>query len=348
MEANLNRNKPALGKGLASLLPNAASASRAKSVLGDLANLPPAEPMREPVGLNNPATNMPAAVADQNRAASVSAPQPMAGNQERIPGITMADVDQIIPNQFQPRRDFDASALKDLCESIKANGVIQPLVVRRGTDGKLHLIAGERRLRASKMAGLRQVPVVVRKSTDKEALEIALVENVQREDLNCVDVALSYFQLLEDFQLTQDEVAVRVGKDRSSVANHLRLLKLPESIIDDLRSEKLSYGHGKALLAVSDPLKRMEIRNKVVEKSLSVRETERLVSDALTGNAPKRGRKKKGLTDDEEGQLLSAAERVGRALGARVNFKGDLHRGALVVEYFSKEDLDRLVDQLLS
>lgn len=345
MEAHIQKNKPALGKGLASLLPGAGS-GRARSVLGELANLPPAEATaRGP--FNNPATDMPAAIAEENRAASASAPKTATSGAERIPGITLADVEQIVPNQYQPRRDFNEAALKDLCESIKANGVIQPLVVRRGADGRLHLIAGERRLRASKMAGLKQVPVVVRKSTDKEALEIALVENVQRQDLNCVDVALSYFQLMEDFHLTQEEVAARVGKERSSVANHLRLLKLPEPIIDDLRKEKLSYGHGKALLAVADPLKRMDIRNKIVEKGLSVRETEKQVAELLTGTAPKRGRKKKGLTEEEEGQLVSVSERVGRALGARVSFKGDLHRGALVVEYFSKDDLDRLVEQLL-
>ena len=240
--------RPALGKGLASLLPGAAAnpAALARQIMGDM-----------------PAPSTPALGPDANL------------SRDRIPGITMADVDQIVPNQYQPRRDFAEGALKDLAESIRTHGIIQPLIVRRGEDGRLHLIAGERRLRASKLAGLKLVPVVIRKTTDKEKLELALIENIQREDLNCVEVALSYFQLSEDFRLTQEEIAKRVGKDRVSVANHLRLLKLPESILEDLRKSVLTFGHGRALLSVADPVKRMEVRNKIVEKSLSVRETER-------------------------------------------------------------------------
>jgi ParB family chromosome partitioning protein len=312
---NKPHSRPALGKGLASLLPAAA----------------PMKTVREEVlaPFSQETDNIP--------------------TKERIPGITMADIDSIVPNQFQPRRDFDEGALKELAESIKENGVIQPLVVRKGEAGRLMLIAGERRLRASKLAGLKQVPVVVRKSTDKEALEIAIVENVQREDLNCVDVALSYFQLMEDFKLTQEEVAQKVGKERSSVANHLRLLKLSEAIISDLRTEKLTYGHGKALLAVADPLTRTMIRNKIVEKGLSVRETEKLVADALTASGEqKQSRKKRGLSGEDETMMRGVSERIGRAIGSKVSYKGDSHRGAIVIEYFSREDLDRLVDQLLS
>jgi ParB family chromosome partitioning protein len=263
----------------------------------------------------------------------------------RIPGITLADVDQIIPNQYQPRRDFAEEALKELAESIKTHGIIQPLVVRRGEDGRLHLIAGERRLRASKLAGLKQVPVVLRKSSDKERLELALIENIQREDLNCVEVALSYFQLSEDFRLTQEEIAKRVGKDRVSVANHLRLLKLPESILDDLRKGALSFGHGRALLSVADPVKRMEIRNRIVEKNLSVRETERLASDSLA-EAP--AEESLALeADPVKMELKEFSERLGRALGTRVKTKGDKYRGSIVIDYFSREDLERISTQLM-
>jgi ParB family transcriptional regulator, chromosome partitioning protein len=320
-------NRPALGKGLASLLPGASSspAAKAKQLLGDL----------------------PPAAASQAQATPPPPPvDPVSQGRERIPGITLADLDQIIANQFQPRRDFNDASLAELAESIRANGVIQPLITRRGEDGKLHLIAGERRLRAAKLAGIRQVPVVIRKSSDKEALELALIENIQREDLNCVDVALSYFQLSEDFQLTQEEIAKRVGKDRVSVANHLRLLKLPESIIQDLRESKLSFGHGRALLSVTDPLRRMEIRNQVVEKQLSVRETERLVAEALMQDGLQKERRRK-KDEDLPAEVRVFAEKLGRALGTRVKTKGDQYRGSIVIDYFSKEDLERISEQLL-
>lgn len=327
-------NRPALGKGLASLLPGAAAnpAAMAKSLMGDLPPPSPAAAVKMPP----PPPATPAASVAQD---------PVVANKDRIAGITMADIDQVVANQFQPRRDFDDVALIELSDSIRANGIIQPLITRKGEDGKLHLIAGERRLRAAKLAGLKQVPVVIRKSSDKEALELALIENIQREDLNCVEVALSYFQLSEDFQLTQEEVANRVGKDRVSVANHLRLLKLPESIIQDLREAKLSFGHGRALLSLSDPLKRMELRNAIVEKGLSVRETERLVADVLVQSGE--AKEKKHKDDKLPPELRSFSERLGRALGTRVKAKGDQYRGSITIDYFSKEDLDRISEQLL-
>jgi ParB family transcriptional regulator, chromosome partitioning protein len=324
-------NRPALGKGLASLLPGAAATNPAviaRQLMGDVpAPAAPDESLQQPVG-----TPPPLPAAD-------------GLNRDRIPGITLADIDQIAANQFQPRRDFSEEALAELAESIKAHGIIQPLIVRRGEDGKYHLIAGERRLRASKIAGLKQVPIVIRKTTDKEKLELALIENIQREDLNCVEIALSYFQLAEDFRLTQEEIAKRVGKDRVSVANHLRLLKLPEPFLDDLRRGVLSFGHGRALLSVTDPLKRMEIRNLVVEKQLSVRETERLVAESLVQAEEKLEEEKPA--DPAKMELKAFSERLGRALGTRVKTRGDQYRGSIVIEYFSKEDLDRLSIQLL-
>lgn len=307
---NTTTNRPALGKGLASLLPAAA-------------------PMAQPQGVPVPSM------------------EEATPNKERIPGITMAEVDAIIANQYQPRRDFDTSALEDLAASIRANGIIQPLIVRRGDDGRLHLIAGERRLRASKLAGLRQVPVVIRKTSDKEALELALIENLQREDLNCIDIALSYFQLMEDFQLTQEEVATRVGRDRASIANHLRLLKLSEEIIQDLREGKMAFGHGRALLALPDPMQRLEARKKILANHLSVRDTERLTAELLAA-IPGAQARKRNKKEPQEEALVHLAERLGRALGTRVEIKGNPLRGAFQIEYFSREDLDRLSDKFLS
>jgi ParB family transcriptional regulator, chromosome partitioning protein len=347
MNTNTNANagaskqpaRPALGKGLASLLPGAAPSpvEKAKQMMGDI---PSVEQAAQPAAQPAPAV-APSAPAEAPAAAEAA---PIA-SKERIPGITLADVDQIVANQYQPRRDFDETSLLELAESISINGVIQPLVVRKGDDGKLHLIAGERRLRASKLAGLKQVPIVIRKSTDKEALELALIENIQREDLNCVDVALSYQQLAEEFRLTQEEIAKRVAKDRVSVANHLRLLKLPESILGDLRSGRLTFGHGRALLSVTDPLKRIALRNRIVEKSLSVRETERLVAESMVQDKGSEEKAEKSAGPSAE--LLSFSERLGRALGTKVKTKGDQYRGSIVIEYFSKEDLDRISEQLM-
>jgi ParB family chromosome partitioning protein len=324
--------RPALGKGLASLLPGAAAnpAALARQIMGDV-----------------PAAGASAAGPAMPAPAAVSPPAMPDPSQGRIPGITMADVDQIVANQYQPRQDFQEGPLQELAESIRAHGIIQPLVVRRGEDGKLHLIAGERRLRASKLAGLKQVPIVIRKTSDKERLELALIENIQREDLNCVEVALSYFQLSEDFRLTQEEIAKRVGKDRVSVANHLRLLKLPEAILDDLRKSVLTFGHGRALLSVADPVQRMEIRNRIVEKSLSVRETERLCAETLNANADAPSEGKDEARDAAKAELKEFTERLGRALGTRVKTKGDKYRGSIVIDYFSKEDLERISLQLL-
>lgn len=313
MEKQTQPNRPALGKGLASLLP-------------------PID--REPVG--KPA------------AAEVAEPKldRVEERGPRLPGIAMIDTDSIETNVFQPRRDFDEIALQELAESIRSKGVIQPLIVRRGTDGKYLLIAGERRLRASKIAGLQQVPVVVRQSSDKETLEIALIENIQRENLNCIEIALSYYQLMEDFQLTQEEVAKRVGKDRASVANHVRLLKLPEEIIKDLREGKLSFGHGKALLALKDTPQRMRIREQVLKENLSVRETEALVTELLA-NTETANEADSEETVTLKTELRHVSQRIGRAYGAKVAVKGNGHRGTIVLKYFSREDLDRLVEQLL-
>lgn len=336
--SNKTQNKPALGKGLASLLPNAGSNPTIRQILGDIP--PPAAP--ETTSTPNSAFS-----AQKQQSTPPVPPAEALQAKERISGITMMEIDEIVPNQFQPRRDFAEASLAELAESIKSNGVIQPLVIRRTDDGKYSLIAGERRLRASKLAGLKQVPVVIKKTSDKEALEMALIENIQREDLNCVDVALSYFQLSEDFKLSQEEISKRVGKDRTTITNHLRILKLPETIIEDLRSARLTFGHGKALLTVQDPLRRVELRNKIIEKSLSVRETERIAAGTLLAPSQAKQKDKKPEDFKESEELKGFSERLGRALGTKAKIQGDRFRGTIVIEYFSREDLDRIGDQIL-
>jgi ParB family chromosome partitioning protein len=206
-------------------------------------------------------------------------------NRDRHPGIAVVSIDQIKANEFQPRRDFDQQALEELAQSIRENGLIQPLVVRKSGD-KFELIAGERRLRASKIAGLKAIPIVIRKSTDREALELAIVENIQREDLNCVDEGLAYFQLMQEFQLSQEELAKRMGKERATIANALRILKLSDYILAELKKGSLTRGHAKALLAIEDQAAREKFAKEILEKSYSVRQAEKMAQDL---KAPKAG-----------------------------------------------------------
>lgn len=282
--------------------------------------------------------------------AIAAGPQVPVGGHERIPGITFADLEDIVVNPYQPRREFDETAIEELAQSIKTNGIIQPLVVRKGTYG-YQLIAGERRLRAAKKAGLKMVPIVVRKSTDREALEIALVENIQRQNLNCIDESLAYVQLMQDFHLTQEEVADRVGKERSTVANFMRLLKLPAAVIEDLKTGLLSFGHGKALLGLEEQEQRLQARLRIIDGKLSVRATESLIeemkkrvaipaADGSTGNAA--GVEPTPLVT----RLNSISSDLTKKFGVKAEIKGTDRKGKIVLSYRKREELDRLIELL--
>lgn len=313
--------KPALGKGLASLFPPSNSIPAAPGVSGAVSAGPPVT--------------------------TPTSPSQESASRDRHLGISMANVDEIQANHFQPRRDFEDQALEELAQSIRSNGIIQPLVVRKTSKDGYELIAGERRLRAAKIAGLKQVPIVIRRSTDRETLEIALIENIQRQNLNCIDEALAYFQLIQDFSLTQEEVSDRVGKDRATVANYLRLLRLPEAIIDDLKKQVLTFGHGKALLALDDVELRLRARNQIIEKRLSVRETEALVESFK--NAPG-----KNLSQDENAgvptpisnRLNNLSHELARHWSAKVEIKGSEKRGKIVIHYSTRQDLDRILERM--
>jgi ParB family chromosome partitioning protein len=246
-------------------------------------------------------------------------------------------------NQYQPRRSFEDEPLDELAQSIRANGIIQPLIVRR-TDSGYQLIAGERRLRASKLAGLKQVPVVVRRTTDKEALELALVENIQRQDLNCVDEALAYQQLMSEFQLSQEEVAVRVGKDRATVANFLRILRLPEVILSDLRSGALSFGHAKALLMLDDSEAKLSLRQKIVEGKLSVRQAEALAQQGRsTPAANAQASPADAPSDPVKARFLTLSQTLTRIWSAKVELQGSRRKGKVVFHYENPEQLERML-----
>jgi ParB family chromosome partitioning protein len=191
----------------------------------------------------------------------------------------MVDVDKVIANKAQPRKIFKEKDLLELSESIKENGVIQPLLVHE-KDGMFEIVAGERRYRASKLAGLTKVPVIVKRATKKEVLVMSIIENVQRSDLNCVEESLAYFQLMNEFELTQEEVAKKIGKERSTIANYLRILKLPKDVIVSLQKELLSFGHAKVLVSLNDDELTKRLANEVITKNLSVRELEELAKNA--------------------------------------------------------------------
>src|SRR5687767_13888971 len=257
---------------------------------------------------------------------------------------TEVDVDQISPNEHQPRHRFEDARLDELAQSIKANGVIQPIVVRK-VDGGYRIIAGERRWRAAQRAGLTRVPVVIKEvaaGSDAQLLEMALIENIQREDLNPIDQAAAYEKLSTEFRMTQEEIAAAVGKDRSSVANHMRLLKLPQEVRAEVAAGRLSMGHARALLATADEGSQRHIAREVVARHLSVRETEAMVKRA--------GREV--VASQQRGPVVSdvhtraAEEKLRMALGARVRINRRGKGGRIEVDFANEDELQRLFEHL--
>lgn len=244
-------------------------------------------------------------------------------------------IEEVKPNRHQPRKVFDPEKLRELVASIKEKGVIQPLIARR-IDGGYELIAGERRWRASQMAGLKQVPVVLRDVRDSEMLELALIENIQRAELNPIEEAEAYQKLVDDFDFTQEELSIRVGKERSTIANHLRLLKLPELVKSDISNGKITTGHAKVILGLNTPEKQLEAHDIIVKKGLSVRETEALVKRVAKGQPVKRIHK----TSTE---IASLQEGLMRYLGTKVRIAGSGKKGRIVIEFYSPDELERLV-----
>ena len=248
-------------------------------------------------------------------------------------------IEEIRPNKEQPRKTFVNEKLEELAASIREKGIIQPLVVLR-REGHYEIIAGERRWRAAQKAGLREVPVVIQDVSDDTALEMALIENIQREDLNAVEEAEAYHALLERFSLSQEELAKRVGKERSTVANALRLLRLPAEIKRDLAEERLSMGHARALLTLEDPEEQRSARDEIVKGRLSVREAEALVKRKKAGVEPKA---KKQPEDADQRDLL---ERIQRHFGAKVALRRSGRGGKLEISFSDLKEFARIVDIL--
>jgi ParB family chromosome partitioning protein len=258
--------------------------------------------------------------------------------------IQMVPITQILANQFQPRKKFVQEDLESLAESIKQNGILQPILVRRKGDGVYELIAGERRLRAAKLASLSKVPVVIRNSKNDESTILALVENLQRKDLNPMEEAKAYSQLIKEFGLTQEKIAEKVGRERSSTANILRLVSLPSEIQRLIELEKITIGHAKVILGFGNSKMQITLANRIVRNQLSVRDAERLIKNnpSLLKKVPK-----KGKTISSPNSHTAVEEQLQKQLGTKVTIRSKRRGGELTVTYYSEEDLKRIVDVIL-
>ena len=254
--------------------------------------------------------------------------------------VSALSVEQILPNRCQPRTTFTEDELSELVESVKEHGVLQPIVVRRKGDGMYELIAGERRVRAAKIAGLATIPALVRNSNDEKALAMALVENIQRQDLNPMEEARAFSRLMGEFALTQDLVARSVGKDRSSIANFLRLLSLPKEVQQFIESGALSLGHAKVLAGISQASLQISLAKRIVSHRLSVRQAEQIVAGQKNDRLSKSPKRDLSRFHDLEEQLR-------KQLGTKVQVRGGVKRGRVIIQYYSEEELDRITSMIL-
>jgi ParB family transcriptional regulator, chromosome partitioning protein len=257
-------------------------------------------------------------------------------------GLTMAPVTAISPNPHQPRTEFDAKGLAELADSITEHGLIQPLIVTHSGNGRYTLIAGERRWRAAQMAGLTELPVVIKEATPQAMLELALIENIQRADLNVLEEALAYRQLIEEFNLTQDQVAQRVGRSRPAVANSVRLLDLPSNIQKAVVDGRISGTHARTLLPLPTPEQQTAVMNAIIQQELSVRQTEAVVRKMLAGQRPS-PRPARTLPAD----LLALQSRFQESLGARVSIQKGPAGGKVVIHFYSDEELQTIYETIV-
>jgi len=258
--------------------------------------------------------------------------------------ILALNINAVLPNEYQPRKLFNDTALNDLVASIKEKGIIQPVIVRKTSETAYQLIAGERRWRAARIAGLSSIPAIVKDAAPEDALELALIENIQREDLNPLETAEAFQRLLNDFKLTHDDISKKVGKDRATVTNYLRILKLPLEVKKLIADGSLSIGHAKALLQVEQQRVQIEIAGKVMKHGLSVRETEALCKKGSTLNVSPKIKKTK------DPQIASLEEKMMHSLGTKVRLihKSNKKGGRIEIEYYSLEELDRLLEILIT
>jgi ParB family chromosome partitioning protein len=261
--------------------------------------------------------------------------------QQGAAGISEVELDKIEANPFQPRTKFDAEALEELAASIREIGLIQPITLRKNGEDKYQIIAGERRFRAAQLAGLKSIPAYVRKAKDDSMLEMALVENIQREDLDAIEIAVSYQRLMEELQFTQEEMSSRVGKKRSTIANYLRLLKLPAIIQKGLREKVISMGHARAIINIEDQDTQTMIYNQIIKYGFSVRKVEEIVRDL---NSDEKEETKEKSKEKLPKEYLNLKKQLGSIFSSRVGFSMDEKgKGKIVIPFKSADDLDRIV-----
>ncbi|MDB5272216.1 MAG: ParB/RepB/Spo0J family partition protein [Chitinophagaceae bacterium] len=276
--------------------------------------------------------------------------QPLKSNRDdKGPSIDQISIDSIEMNPYQPRTHFEEEALQELSESIKLHGIIQPITVRRLSVGKYQLISGERRTQASKRAGLKTLPAYIREANDQQMLEMALIENIQRENLNALEVALSYQRLISECKLKQEELGDRVGKKRTTVNNYLRLLKLPPDIQAAIRDQRLSMGHARAIVNVEEADKQLYIFNQILNEDLSVRATEELVRNI--GQKRKEqtpaAKAKAEASSSNSGEINQLQTRLSSHFGTKINIKSDkIGKGEIKIPFVSVDDLNRILDIL--
>ncbi|NLY85421.1 MAG: ParB/RepB/Spo0J family partition protein [Tissierellia bacterium] len=249
--------------------------------------------------------------------------------------VEYIDINLISPNKNQPRKNMDKKALAELADSIKAHGLIQPIIIRK-VGKKYEIIAGERRWRASKIAGLEEIPCIIKDIDDKVSSKYALIENIQREDLNPIEEAIAYKKLMEDYDLTQEELAKELGKSRSYIANTVRLLNLHEKVIEYISKGQLTAGHGKALLSIKDKEKQLQVAEEIIKKGLNVRDVENISNK----------KDKKKDKDKKEPYIIEVEENLMRILGTKVNLVQGKKKGKIEIEYYGNEDLERIIDIL--
>lgn len=263
----------------------------------------------------------------------------------RAGSISEIDLENIRVNPFQPRTHFNREALEELAKSIKVQGIIQPITVRKLAENEYQLISGERRFQASKTAGLKAIPAYVRTADDRQMLEMAMIENIQREDLNAIEVALSYQRLLSECDLKQEELGDRVGKNRTTVNNYLRLLKLPPDVQAGLRDKRISMGHARAIINVEEVEKQLHIFQKIVEEDLSVRKVEELVRELIAPEKEKTKPEKQEANSHKEYEMQQIQTKLSSHFGTRVNLKANSKsRGEIKIPFASTEDLNRILD----
>ena len=313
--------KSALGKGLGALIDESTSLST--SSISEISN-----PAAAPAAASS-ATPLPAAALPK-------------GITQEEDGSLSLDVSRLVPNPHQPRKEFREESLQELADSIREHGIIQPVTVEDAGDGTFYIIAGERRTRAAKLAGLAKIPVQLKKYSDQRKLEVALIENIQRSDLNPIEEALAYQKLMEMSQLSQEELAQRVGKNRSTVANALRLLKLPEDMQSALEGGAITSGHARALLSVNDSADQRILFGRITGSGLSVREAEQQAAELNGGGRVKAAEKKVPKEAPRDPDLAALEQQYIEIFGTKVSIKGNLDKGSIVIEYFSKDDLNRL------